>query len=318
MKSNKWFNRLFSNWHVKVFSFVAALVLFQVNRINNLEEFTLQVPLKVITSENYAVSAPYTNTIALTIRGDRQLNIKSLTPDDFLVQANISKKNPGTFVKPSDVAILYEKQNRALNLEPIEVTLMPAVVSLQIEKRMDKKVKIEPNIDRLKIADGFVLSSSRFNPREVIISGPESRVKNIDFLKTEPIILDQQNKDFYIIIKALSPDGLVEIKDSSSVEYTGLVEEIYTVKRLENLKIKVINVSPSLVAGKLIASGSVNIKAPGYVLRRLKPDEIELRVNGSNIKRAGKYTLKVEPIIPGDVRLIFYEPRELLVDFNYK
>ena len=70
LKSKIFFQKLIHNWPIKILAVAAALVLFLLNRISNLEERFFSVPVTLLVNEQYMPAAPYPHVVRVTLRGD--------------------------------------------------------------------------------------------------------------------------------------------------------------------------------------------------------------------------------------------------------
>ena len=86
--------------------------------------------------------------------------------------------------------------------ENIDLSLSTNEVNLIIERKIYKRVRIKTNIVD-KVKEGYILGQIKIIPDSIIINGPESQVKSIDFVRTNSISIENETGR---IVKEISID----------------------------------------------------------------------------------------------------------------
>lgn len=315
LKSNSFINKFFNNWPVKSISLLAAIILYTLNSFNTLDTVNLEVPLQVILPESYALSSPHRKTITFTITAQAGKGIGELTADDFQAMAVL----PEDKIAPGDIKVYIQEERRGKALDfqgilPLDITMQPPMVVVEIEARTEKQVPVIPQISGGP-EEGFKIYDKRIFPERVIISGAASRLKLIEAVKTETISYNGYRKDFFVNAPLVLEDPLVKIKDFISVEFTGFVIEMLSERTIRDITLQTELVNPGLQINGNLPKGVITIKASDQVLRNLRKESVRLLVDCANINQPGRYELKTTPDIPVNSTLIFHTPQSVKVDF---
>jgi len=317
LKIRSFFRGIFSNWIVKSISLLVAILLFVFNRISNLEENPMRIPLLLQVPEDFAVaSGNYRKYASVVIKGDPDLDIQQITEEDIEVYVDLMKVDKeGVYREP----IRYRKIGPALNISPLEIDIEPSVLKIKLEKKMQRSVEIDiKDSIKGKPAKGYKLVSYTFAPSIVQITGPSSKIKEVNNVTIEDIDLTGRTRNFTASVKLVSIDPLVRFKGGSVIEFSAVIEEIIEEKTFEEKKITSKNVSPNLQISKVLSSGKIKIRGAQNALEKLKQSDIELYIDCSNIHNQGKYSKQIKALVPENMEVIFIEPETLIVDFRIR
>jgi YbbR domain-containing protein len=122
----------------------------------------------------------------------------------------------------------FNIQNRNIRQLPFGVFFnraIPSQVSLRLERLVSKEVPIEPSYGRAP-QEGYIVTNYTFDPPKVRIKGPESRVKIMDHVITDPIdvsgVVSQASKQTQIRVQ----DPQVRLESSSLVQFIVTTQKI--------------------------------------------------------------------------------------------
>lgn len=178
-------DKFFDNiWVLRITAFILALLLFfyvkaeltdkKSTTSNNSVDIITDVPLEVYyDSENLIVSG-LPETVDVTIEGPMQLVVQTKLKKDFKVFVDLNS----LLIGKHRVTIQHENFPDKLN-----VTIEPKAVDIVIEEKVTQKFKVEPEINRRLISEGYILKSMVAEPNEVIVSGAKSVIENISYVK---------------------------------------------------------------------------------------------------------------------------------------
>lgn len=170
------------NWGLKVVSLLLALALWLVlvPQDKVLSEKTLTVPLETRnTPDNMEIVEKSTSTVDVTVRAASRI---------------LNQVSPSTVTAGIDLerATVYQ-QDYPLNTSMISlppgadvIEVRPNKVQIKLEWTKEATLVVHPSI-RGKVAAGFRISSIVADPKEVVVRGPESKVKAKDTATTAPV-----------------------------------------------------------------------------------------------------------------------------------
>jgi YbbR domain-containing protein len=304
--------KLLINWPVKIISLGVAIFLFVFNRMSNLEEQQLYIPLIVKLQDDLAIADPIKDNIYVVIKGDTEKDIKQIRREDIKVFIDLlDKTEEGEYTVPVE----YVKVGSILNdLAPLSIELEPDVMRVTLEKRKEKSVEIQ--IKRKgEPARGYKIEKFTYTPIFAQITGPSSRVKEIENANTEEIDITGRTRSFTGRIKLESVDPVIQYKGGTVVEFNAVIKEIIEEKIFEDEKIILKNLAPSLKIGKPLSEGVIKVKAPLASLDKLEQNDIQLYIDCENIVYPGKVEVQIKPETPENVEVIDFEPKQLIIDF---
>jgi YbbR domain-containing protein len=245
---------------------------------------------------NRVLKEPLPTNSVLVING-RGWDLVKLMFSHDTVYLNIPVEN---FKSAKKMIITNEYKDNFKNSLPEAVRILriiPDTLRLEFDKLLNKKVKIKPDID-VTFKKQFGQSAPVIvEPSYVTISGPESYVRDIEFISTMPVTGKNINKSFMKVISLSNPVN-------SNIEFN-----INTVNI--NLPVDKLTEGKFQLAVKLFNSGKqkitlipdkveVSFQAPVNVFSKVKPESFMVFIDlKSNTKfSSGKFKVKLEVSFP--------------------
>ena len=179
-------NLFLKNWGLKLFSFLLALILWLtlITPEKVFSEKTLIIPLELhnIPSEMELIERPMA-TIDVKIRASKSL-INNITSANVHAVLNLEKAS-------------LDQEDYPLNKSMISIPsgaevreIYPSQVSLKLERTKEILLDVEANIIG-KLKEGLKLENIGIFPPQVLIKGPESKVKDRYKVRTSPIDISE-------------------------------------------------------------------------------------------------------------------------------
>jgi hypothetical protein len=299
---------LAKNWLAKVLSIALAIVLFAFHRLGSLEDRFFSVPLNVELSSSLVPASSYTRIVRITLRGDAT-SIYPILEDD--IEAYIDLRNhtaPGLYRAPVQI----RKKGTALGVEPLEISVDPMEISLELDQKMSKYVPLSANL-RGGVQAGYNLISYTLTPAQVVVDGPLTLLGSITELSTDYIDLDDRNEDFSATVKILNRDPLLVIRGNGAAEFRGFVRRAVPVRNFSELPLTVRNLAARLTAHLDVKAGAVRLEGDQDRLDAFIPPPDFLYVDASGISGPGTYTLPVQAAAPEGFKLLRQEPQDAVL-----
>lgn len=179
----RFFKNLFlKNWGIKLFSLLLALVLWLTlippEKISSEKSLTIPLELHNIPPEMELVEKPPA-TIDVKIRASKSL-INEITSANVHAVLNLEKAS-------------LDQEDYPLNKSMISIPsgaevrdIHPSQVSLKLERTREILLDVEANIIG-ELKEGLKIVNVGVFPPQVIIKGPESKVKDDYIVRTSPI-----------------------------------------------------------------------------------------------------------------------------------
>jgi YbbR domain-containing protein len=179
----RWLRNLFlRNWELKIFSLLLAFVLWLtlVPEEKTFSVKTIPVSLETynIPSDLELVQKPPAS-IDVTIRAPNRL-IAQITPNNVFVKLNLEKAsllqeeypiNPSMVSLPSGAEV---------------IRISPNKVNLKLERSEEVTMEIAPTLVGV-LGAKYQLTKIEVSPTQVLVRGPESRIRTKDKVRTSPI-----------------------------------------------------------------------------------------------------------------------------------
>lgn len=307
LNSRKLLARVVEKWPAKVLSVAAALILFVFHQMSILESRFFSVPLRLeIGGELVPVSA-YPQMVRVTLRGEPN-SIYPIAEDDIEVYIDLSKHTaPGWYRSP----VQFRKKESALEVEPLEISVDPMEVSIQLDRRISKSVPLSADT-RGNVGEGFELVSRSLTPDQVTIEGPQGALASLVELSTEAIDLEGRNGSFTQAARILNPDPRISIRGNGTAEFQAIIRPLVPAMNIEGIPITVKGLDPRFEANLDGATGSVRLEGRRELLDMFVPAPDFLSVDCSALRAPGAYILPVQiDHLPGGLKPARREPLEL-------
>ena len=200
-------------------SLLAAFLLWYILSAERTREISVrgvraQLTLVNIPSNLVLVSG-VPDTVLVQLRGPLS---RALDPRATLeVLLDLSNARPGTNSYPinaSDIPLPPEIE---------VVSVEPAAISLELERRQTLSVAVRPIVEGVPAA-GFVLASVRVVPEQVAIQGPESRLDGVDFVETTPVSVEGATGPVETVVEPVLPDPLLRLLSALPIQVVVQIE----------------------------------------------------------------------------------------------
>ena len=221
MNREKLFMKITEKWHVKVLSVAAALILSIFYRMSTLENRIFTVPLKVEASQTLVPLHSFAGSARISLRGEAN-GIFPILEEDIEAYIDLGKyTNEGTYKIP----VRIRKKGSALGVDPLEISVLPAEISITLEQKVSRSVPVFPAF-RGTVEEGFELTSLSITPDSVNAEGPRSIMNSQLEFNTETIDLERRYEDFSILVNIINNNPLVTIHENRMIQYSGTISQI--------------------------------------------------------------------------------------------
>jgi YbbR domain-containing protein len=301
------------NWPAKVLAIALALILFVFHRMSTLEDRFFSAPLTVELSPSLTPATSYTRMIRVMLRGDAN-SIFPILEDDIEPYVDLRKYSAeGSYRVPVQV----RKKGTALGAGPLQISVEPVEISLELDRKISKYVPITANL-RGNLGTGYDLVSYTLSPTQVVVDGPMNILGGISELYTDFIDLEGRTEDFSVVVNILNRDPLLAIRGTGTTEFRGFVRRMVPVRSIDAVPIAVNGLDPRFAADLTVKTGSVRVEGLQRELDRFTPPENFLSVDCSLLSGPGVYTLPVNVNLPSSFNLVWREPQEVDVTVTDK
>jgi hypothetical protein len=305
---------LAANWPAKVLSVALALILFVFHEMNTLTTRTIIVPLLIETNSALAPGSAYPRTVRVRLRGDSD-GVKSIIDNDIEAYLDFNRhESEGQYRAPVQI----RRKGSALVPEPLEITVNPLEVSVNLDKRINKTFPLAASVQG-NAAVGFELVSYSVLPAEISMSGPLRILESINDIKTDPIDIEGRRNDFNVMVNIANPNPLLlSIRGDAYAEFQCVIRPSVPVRNIDGIAIDIIGLDLGFESDLGGRTGSVRLEARQSLLDSFSVQPGFLSVDCSGIIKPGAYTLPVKVDLSDGFILIRREPEEISVTITLK
>ena len=229
MNSRQFLVKITEKWPVKVLSVAAALLLSVFHRINTLESRFLSAPLRIEANDTLVPASSFTQIVRVSLRGEGN-SIYPILDDDIEAYIDLKKyANEGLYRVPVQI----RKKGSAVGVEPLEISVEPMEIAINLENRLSRNINIMP-VFHGNVADGYELANQSITPTIVIAEGPRSSMELLYEFYTGTIDLDGRFQDFSVMVNIINDNPLIQIHGNRMVEYRGVIKRIVRTVQVNN------------------------------------------------------------------------------------
>jgi YbbR domain-containing protein len=201
----RFFKKLFTkNWELKLISLILALILWLIlipeEKIFSEKNLTITLETHNTPQGMELVKKPL-DKIDVTIKAPNRY-IDQITPTNVVAILNLENAS----VVQEDYALNETMISIPAGAKATVIRISPNTVNLKLEKTKEIMLEVEPDIVGV-VKKGFKIRW-RVDPPQVLIQGPESKLKEDYIVRTSPIDISEltQNTDFEVDLILPNPD----------------------------------------------------------------------------------------------------------------
>jgi YbbR domain-containing protein len=301
---------LLDNLPMKAVSLAIAVVLWFVIAGEKTSERGLSIPVELQNvPTNLEMTGEAINMVEVRLRASPGI-IHALGPGEISAQVDLAGSGEGERIihlNPETIRVPF-------GVRVVKIT--PSILTLNFEKTLQKVVPVRPRLLG-RPAAGREVTEVTSDPAEVRISGPKSRVQEVESAFTEPVSLDGATTDVTEAVSVGLEDPMLRLLDAPQVKVTARVAEVKGRRVFEALAVAVKGGS----AQPRPASVQVTVTGPLSVLGRLTPEDLHPYVivdpGAPSPAGAAKVALDLPPAFSG-LSVVLIEPAELSLKLSGK
>ncbi|MBR5647282.1 MAG: hypothetical protein IKX23_11635 [Treponema sp.] len=295
---HKFLDSLLNNWIAKLVCIGAAVILFVVHRATLLEKKSFVIPLEVQTNGAVMPVSNIDKSITVTVRAYSEI-ISMIHASDIHAQLNLDAlAKSGDFVVPVNL----EVEDSLLSYNPLEIRAKPEYLKIKVEKKDVKYVSIEPSLVG-EPEYGYEVSEIITDPTHVEVIGPESILKEIDKIYTEPVYISDLNKKVTSEVNYKEMNKMIMVTNKGPYKVTVDFSAKGTEKILTGIQINFQNLSEELYIEDSEHLYDLNITGNVPDLEKLVIPNNIINVDCSSITEEGEYELPVIYDLPSHIKL---------------
>jgi YbbR domain-containing protein len=290
------------NKGLKALSLLLAILLFIVSRQPIIDLRLVGVPIEYRgLSPGVKIVGAAEQAVSVRLSGPRDI-VRSLSPNQLLVIADLSGKEPGERV----VQLKMDEGFLPDNVKVMQIE--PASIRIKLEPIMTKRLRVEAQLSG-KVAEGREIYGVELYPREVDIEGPQSVVSKMERVLTEKVSLDGRDDDFQTSIEVEIPQDS-RVKTSGRIELSAKIGEERLMRRFAAAPVQWIDKS---AAGSLLTKTvQLEVFGPKSLIESLRADDLRVEIKTAGLP-PGVTSLTPQVQLPTNIEIRNIIPREVKV-----
>lgn len=263
------------------------------------------VPLEIKDKpKDLIITSNIPNFLDVRIQGPRSF-IMGLNPKDMAIRLDLSGVGVGRSIFP----ITPEKMKVPRGVRITRIN--PSYVTLDVERLMNRTVRIKGEV-RGKPADDFIVEAVEVMPQSVNITGPESEVKGLRFLKTSGVDISGIRSDLTREVPVDILGRKITLSTETPVTIRVRVKEVLSRLELKGTEVEVISgkfgtsIKPSKIA--------LLLEGPKSVIDRMKKEgSVKAQVDARGLE-PGVYKRVVKLELPDGIKVLYSNPKEITLE----
>ena len=284
---------LFDNMVLKLVSLgLAGLLWFVIGEKTSERGLSVPVELQNVPRDLELVGEP-TNVVDVRVRAAPSV-IQRLTPGDVSARIDLSDVREGEHI----VHLTSDDIRVPFGVRVVKIT--PSIITMAFERTQTKTVPIRPRLIG-RPAPGYEVAEVTAEPAEVRVSGPRSRVQEMESAYTEPVSVDGASSTVVDTVNLGLDDPVLRVQGSPRVRVTARIREVQETRAIDNVEVEVrgSTLAPTPPRVRVVLSG------PASALARVKETEVQAYVDASRAKN-GVAPVAVQ-MVPGQAGVTLKE-----------
>jgi YbbR domain-containing protein len=270
-------------------------------------ETVLPIPLEYRNvPEGMEVIEESVQQVDIRLRASSEI-FRRLTPQEIQAVVDLSGALPGEqsfYLSPENIVVPF-------GVRVLRVT--PAAVQLQLDPTARRRVEVVPRVVGAP-ASGYELANIWLSSTEIEVTGPASRLKDMEQVTTAPILVEGLRDPFTQVVQVMLEDPYVRPVDGRGVEVTLDVREERIRKRLN--RVPLASYPASVKTSLTPTTVRVEVEGPRSLVEQIQEEDMEARVRVEDLE-VGTHHLSPEPTFLREeysvIEVISVEPGEIRV-----
>lgn len=298
MNKKKLIEKITENWTVKAICLVFAVVIYIFHQVTMLETKSITVPLTVESSGLMIPFSELPKYVKISVRTTAE-NIPSVYSSGFKACINVDHfTEAGIYQVPVEVLV---SENMSL-IEPLEYSVKPEVLKVELDEKSVKYVPIEAAISG-EVEHGYSVKDISITPSTVKVVGPSKILEKTKSIYTKKIILSGAEKSFSKEVRLDNVNDLIVPYPEEDFKVAITVVPSDSSKEFKSIVPVVKNLNPNLEIITQIPAISLQLDGALLVLENYNLLPEDVFVNLKDIDKPGTYEIPVDVTVPTNLVL---------------
>jgi YbbR domain-containing protein len=291
------------NKGLKALSLLLAILLFAVSRQPVIDLRVVDVPIEYRgLAPDVKIVGDAEQRVSVRVSGPRDI-IRSLTPNELLVIADLSGKKPGERI----VQLKVDEEGLPDNVKVMQIE--PASIKIKLEPNVVKTVKVEAQIQG-EVAKGREIYAIELDPGVIEIEGPQSIVNKMERVFTESVNVDGRESDLQAPVEVEVREDSLRVKTPGRIQLSVKVGEQRLLRRFDNLPIRWLD--KNATGSLLTKTVRLEVFGPKSAVEALTVDNLRVEVKTADLP-PNVTILAPQVQLPANVEVKNIIPKEVKV-----
>lgn len=307
--------KLLSHWKEKLGCFIMALAIYAFYQIQRFEREEFTVPLEVKAPGNLTVRSGFAlpQYVKVSLRADRG-ELGGISSSDIGAFIDLSyASRAGSY----DFLVNVRPNRRLSSLSPLEISVQPQRIQVEIEEEIVRFVPISATISG-QPAYGYESSAVSMVPTSVKLQGPKSAVEGIQEIQTEEVPLDGATESISREVGFMNLSSLVMVDPEQKVQVSVAITPIEASRTIEGIEISYDNIDSRLDISHERNLVTITVEGKLLELDRMKKNSCSASADCSLATGPGTIEVPVFIHVPDNVKLTAWTVNTVTVTFTEK
>lgn len=296
----------FRHFGLKLLSLALALLLWMVVAGEETVERGLRIPLELQqVPPGLELTGDVATNVDVRVRGSSG-TLSRLSAGDVVAVLDLRTAREGRRLFP----LTPDQMRVPFGVEVVQIT--PPAIGMAFERSASRQVPVVPAVEG-RPAAGFVVGAKSADPKTVEVVGPESVVKSVAEVLTEPVAVAgaREHVTQTVVLGLLDPS--LRLKNVRSAKVTVQIVPAPLERVLRARPVHLRGLGPTLEAQAIPATVDIALRGPRESLNRIQADAVVLYIDLAGLG-IGQYSgLDVHAESPPDIGVTRIEPSSVQV-----
>jgi YbbR domain-containing protein len=293
---------------------IATLAWFGIRALNGFSTLVTDIPVSIQPPAGWIVLDAGVKTVDISFLGTRESQ-RFLSRDLVKVSVDLRDHTDTAPVRhvfrPADV--------NAMGAATVD-TIRPDSVTVRMDRQITKQVPVRMETQNM-LPDGYEQQAPVVTPATVQLTGPESQLRLVESVSTQPVDLDGRIRTFtrrgQRLVLPGGPGSLVRA-DPAAVTLEIPIVERFSTLQFDACPVEILAPPDGeFRAGLLPDDASVTVKGPPEIVKTLTAAEIRLFVEATGAEGHTPVSRTIQAHLPEKISLVRIDPPQAKLQLTY-
>lgn len=252
----------------------AAFWAYTVSESKSVKDVSVPLQFANVPKEFMVVGEDARRIVTVEVMGPPDM-LKRVREEDVDARIDASKLQPGP------QAVELGQEHVRLPSSVVLVRTFPKVVHFALDKRQTDSLPLRPTFTG-RAQSGLQVLSWTVEPPAVQVEGPESVLRKVKYLSTQPVPLDGRGADFETPVVPTFSDPDLSVLSPGPYTLRAVLGEKQAQRTLSGVPVQVLHAK--LPVALLPDTIKVMVEGPESLVRKLTPQDLLAEVDAQDLK----------------------------------